>query len=92
MTGLDPYEELGVARDADEATIRKAYRKASKLADRVGGSSSPVSFRSNPADSAIKNVPAAEAAALRTRGLGSWSSAGTRAAASRHSRYSRTRA
>lgn len=29
---LDPYAELGVARDADAATIRKAYRKASKRA------------------------------------------------------------
>ena len=27
---LNPYEELGVERDADEATIRRAYRKASK--------------------------------------------------------------
>jgi hypothetical protein len=29
---IDPYNVLGVARDADEATIRKAYRKKSKAA------------------------------------------------------------
>lgn len=32
MDTLNPYEELGVARDADEATIRRAYRKVSKQA------------------------------------------------------------
>jgi len=36
----DPYETLGVARDADADTIKRAYRRASKGAhpDREGGS------------------------------------------------------
>lgn len=29
---FDPYQELGVARDADEGAIRKAYRKVAKTA------------------------------------------------------------
>lgn len=32
MTDLNPYEELGVERDADEATIRRAYRGKAKTA------------------------------------------------------------
>lgn len=38
MSEFDPYQVLGVARDADEAMIRKAYREVAKVAhpDRGG--------------------------------------------------------
>jgi curved DNA-binding protein CbpA len=39
MMDLNPYEALDVPRDADEATIRKAYRKASKRAHPDAGGS-----------------------------------------------------
>lgn len=37
MTNFDPYDTLGVDRDADDDTIRKAYKNAAKKAHPDGG-------------------------------------------------------
>ncbi len=55
---IDPYELLGVARDADEAAIKAAYRKVAKTAHPDAGGDAEAFAKSPPATSCSR-IPCA---------------------------------